>query len=391
MGEEDAAAEGGPTGPVHNTITGGAFHLVIQGRDFQNVTLQLPPQVTPALSGLPGASRTFTGRDEHLDRMLEGLAPDGTGRQRAELVTVVAGLAGIGKTELVVQTAVRALKNPGWFPGGVLFVDLFGYDPGRRLSPEQALDGWLRALSIPGEHIPAGLQELQRLYRSVLAAYAEQGRRILVIIDNASTEEQARPLLPTDGTNAALVTSRHTLDGLEDALLTDLHVLDDHASTTLLDQALRRARGDSDTRVADDPDAAAAIARLCAGLPLALRIAAAILAAAPTRPAASLATALKAKHTRLNRLRRPERAVRAAFDLSYQLLNEAPPTCSGCCPSTPAPTCPPKPPPTWPTAIRIRPRNCCSTWPMRTSSSTDTCGADGGCTTWSACSPTNTD
>ncbi|MFE5681380.1 tetratricopeptide repeat protein, partial [Streptomyces erythrochromogenes] len=309
---------------MYNTFTGGAVHVVFQGRDFQDVTVQLPPKITPALSGLPGASRTFTGRDETLDRMLEALAPDGTGRQRAELVTVVAGLAGIGKTELVVQTAVRARNNPGWFPGGVLFVDLFGYDPDRRLSPEQALDGWLRALGIPGEHIPDGLQELQRLYRSVLAAYAEQGRRILVIIDNASTEEQARPLLPTDGTTAALVTSRHTLDGLEDARLTDLDVLDDHASATLLDQALRRARGDSDTRMADDPDAAAAIARLCAGLPLALRIAAAILAAAPTRPAPSLATALKAEHTRLNKLRRPDRAVRAAFDLSYQLLDDEP-------------------------------------------------------------------
>lgn len=296
------------------------FHAVIQGQD---ITVQLPPQVTPALSGLPEASQTFTGRDENLDQMLEALAPDGTGRQRAVLVTAVAGLAGIGKTELVVQTAVRARKNPGWFPGGVLFVDLFGYDPGRRLSPERALDGWLRALGMPGEHIPAGLQDRQRLYRSVLAAYAEQGRRILVIIDNASTTEQARPLLPTDGTTAALVTSRHTLDGL-DARLTDLDVLDDHTSAALLDQALRRARGDSDTRVADDPDAAAAIARLCAGLPLALRIAAALLAAAPARPAASLATALQAEHTRLDKLRRPDRAVRAAFDLSYRLLDDDP-------------------------------------------------------------------
>ncbi|MFD9864820.1 hypothetical protein [Streptomyces alboflavus] len=153
----------------------------------------------------------------------------------------------------------------------------------------------------------------------MLAAYAREHRRILVVVDNASTADQAGPLLPTDGTTAALVTSRHTLDGL-DARLHDLDTLDETASTTLLDQALRHARGTQDTRINDDPQAATVIARLCAGLPLALRIAAAILAAAPTRPAASLAAALQAGHTRLDKLARPDRAVRAAFDLSYQHL-----------------------------------------------------------------------
>ncbi|MET8857201.1 tetratricopeptide repeat protein, partial [Streptomyces sp. NPDC004579] len=306
-------------GSTSNMITGGIFfHAIIQGRD---ITVQLPPAITPALSGLPAPASAFTGRDLHVEQLLAELAPvtEGAGGQRPVVVSAVSGLAGIGKTELAVQTATQALKQSDWFPGGVLFTDLAGYDPERRLSPERALEGLLRALAIPGEHIPGGLEDRQRLYRSVLAAYAREGRRILVVVDNASTACQTAPLLPTDGITAALVTSRHTLDGL-DARLHDLDTLDNTASIAVLDQALRHARGHHDTRFIDDSEAAATIARLCAGLPLALRIAAAVLAVAPTRPAASLATALQAEHTRLDKLARPDRAVRAAFDLSYQHL-----------------------------------------------------------------------
>ncbi|MFJ3500029.1 tetratricopeptide repeat protein [Streptomyces sp. NPDC090135] len=317
------AHEGGAT---VNTVSGGVFfHTVVQGRD---ITVQLPPAITPALSGLPPRAPAFTGRDRHVEQLLADLAPrpapvlddDGGGApQRAVLVSAVSGLGGIGKTELAVQTAALALRQPGWFPGGVLFTDLAGYDPERRLSPERALEGLLRALAVPGEHIPHSLEDRQRLYRSVLAAYAAEGRRVLVVIDNASTTDQAAPLLPADGITAALVTSRHTLDGL-DARLHDLDTLDESAATDLLDLAVRHARGSDDTRISDDPASAVLIARLCAGLPLALRIAAATLAATPTRPAASLATALRAEHSRLDKLARLDRAVRAAFDLSYRIL-----------------------------------------------------------------------
>ncbi|MGW6974293.1 tetratricopeptide repeat protein, partial [Streptomyces sp. NPDC054952] len=312
-------SEAGEGVETSNTINGGIFfHAVIQGRD---ITVQLPPAIDPALAGLPKPASAFTGRDRHVKQLLADLAPatGDEGGQRTVLVSAVSGLAGIGKTELAVQTASQALGRPGWFPGGVLFVDLFGYDPERRLSPERALEGLLRALAVPGEHIPGGLEDRQRLYRSVLAAYSREGRRILVVVDNASTAGQAAPLLPTDGTTAALVTSRHTLDGL-DARLHDLDTLDEASSTAVLDQALRHARGSDDTRFTDDAEAATVIARLCAGLPLALRIAAAILAASPTRPASHLAAALQAEHTRLDKLARPDRAVRAAFDLSYRHL-----------------------------------------------------------------------
>jgi tetratricopeptide (TPR) repeat protein len=305
---------------VTNRIEGGIFfHAVIQGRDINVV---LPREISPALSGLPRASPAFTGRDDEVQQLLAGLAPGsrdgGASPQAAVPVALVTGLAGVGKTELVVQTARKALRDQGWFPGGVLFVDLFGYDTERRLSPEQALDGLLRALGVPGEHIPDGSQDRSRLYRSVLAALAREGRRILVVIDNVSTADQARPLLPGDGTCAALVTSRHTLD--LDARLHDVGVLDEGACVELLRQTLLNARGPSDTRVEDDPEGAAEIARLCAGLPLAARIAAALLADFPSRPLSSVAADLDTAHTRLDRLRREDRAVRAALDLSYGQL-----------------------------------------------------------------------
>ncbi|MFE8991086.1 tetratricopeptide repeat protein [Streptomyces collinus] len=301
---------------VDNTITGGLFfHAVVQGRD---ITVQLPPQITPALSGLPSPSVAFTGRDDLVGALLRDLDP---GQERAAPVSVLAGLAGVGKTELALQVASRAQRRPGWFPGGVLFIDLFGYSSDLRMSPGSALASLLRALAIPGEHIPAAMEDRRRLYHSVLAHYAREGQRILVVVDNASTPDQARPLLPPDGVTAALVTSRHTLDGL-DVRLHDLGSLDEAASVRVLDQNLRHSRGEHDTRITDDAAAAGDIARLCAGLPLALRIAAALLAASPVRPASSLADALRAEHSRLDALRRPDRAVRAAFDLSYRLLDD---------------------------------------------------------------------
>ncbi|WP_158224205.1 tetratricopeptide repeat protein [Micromonospora wenchangensis] len=300
-------------GTTSNTITGGVFlNAVVQGHA---VTVTLPPQVTPA--GLPRATTSFTGRETEVELLLKELAPGaGSG---AGPVSAVAGLAGVGKTELVVQAATRAQRRPGWFPGGVLFVDMFGYDPQRRLSPGAALLGLLQVLGLPGEYIPAGEQDRAALFRSVLAAYAAQDRRLLLVIDNAATVAQVTPLLPSDDSTATLITSRHTL--AVGARLHDLDVLDVETSVRLLADQLQQLRGPADTRGHDEPQAAAEIAELCAGLPLALHIAAGLLADTGTRTLASLAEALRAAHTRLDRLSREDRAVRAAFDLSYRQLS----------------------------------------------------------------------
>ncbi|MGW2964984.1 tetratricopeptide repeat protein, partial [Streptomyces sp. NPDC001220] len=319
-------ADGG--GQTLNTFSGGiSFHAVIQGRD---ITVQLPPEITPALGGLEAPSPAFTGRTKDLEAVLGVLAPGGSpdGGPQAVLVSAVSGLAGVGKTELAKKAGTEAWKERGWFPGGVLFIDLAGYDPERRLTPERALEGLLRAMGIPGEHIPNGLEDRQRLYRSVLAAYAEESRRILVVIDNASTADQAAPLLPADGINAALVTSRHTL--AIGARLHDLNVLEKPEAVQMLEAELRVARGEGDTRITQALGQAAKIADLCARLPLALNIAASLLAENDTvaedgtmdYTAADLASELRAEHTRLDELSYEERAVRAAFDLSYQRLDQ---------------------------------------------------------------------
>jgi tetratricopeptide (TPR) repeat protein len=304
--------------PNHGTseylhqISGGIFfNVVVQG---QNVTVLMPPQITPALAGLPGASRSFTGRGAVLSEMLALLDP---ACHTAAPAVAVAGLAGVGKTELAVQAARHALRQ-GWFPGGVLFVDMLGNNAS--LAKPGAVAGrLLHALGIAREHIPAEGQDRLRLYQSVLAALADHGRRILVLLDNAASAEQVRPLLPADGINRAIVTSRQTL-GLLDARLVDLGVLAEQDGITLLHEVLQVANGPGDTRVSEHRSDAAEISRLCGYLPLALRIVAALLADDPGLPLAALAADLAGEHARLDELAYGETAVRSAFDLSYQRL-----------------------------------------------------------------------
>ena len=186
-----------------------------------------------ALAQLPAVTAGFTGRDDEL-AVLAGLL-DPAGSAGPVVVSAVAGLAGVGKTTLAVE-AGHAARQRGWFGGGVLFIDLHGYDEAP-VEPAQALDALLRALGVPAEHIPPTAEERAGLYRSVLAQISDP---VLVIADNASSEAQVRPLLPGTGPHKVLVTSRHTLAGL-DARLVDVTVLDETAAVELLDAALRAA------------------------------------------------------------------------------------------------------------------------------------------------------
>lgn len=273
-------------------------------------------RTAPALSGLPAPSGTFTGRDTAVTVLLSALDPGAIGEGPS--VHVVAGLPGVGKSELVRQVAHRAQDRDGWF-AGVLAVELYGYDPARRQGPDEALASMLRGLGIDHEHIPVGLEDRARLYRSTLRSRADQGQRTLIVLDDAMDSEQVRPLLPGDARTPVLITSRHTLSDL-DARLHDLAVLDPADSVDLLRLVLRGSRGKGDTRVEDALDTAEAIARQCGHLPLALRIVAALLADQPGRPLSSMAQALDDEHRRLRRLSRGNLAVRAAFELSYQHL-----------------------------------------------------------------------
>ncbi|QXE38688.1 ATP-binding protein [Streptomyces sp. GMY02] len=299
----------------HNLVSGDLITVGNVGRDF---VLQVPERITPALEGLPAPTRLFSGRSTYLDDLAQALDPDQADDCVAHVVT---GMPGVGKTELVLQVAARALRREGWFPGGVLFVDLFGYDPERRLPPEQALAGFLRALGVPAEHVPAEAQERARLYATILRTYADAGRRLLVVLDNAAAAEDVRLLLPSDGATAVLITSRHALGvpGTRTHRLTELQPAE---AVALLEDGLTAANGASDTRVADAPTVAAEIARLCGRLPLALQIVTALLADQPDRPLAAMARDLaEARDERLDELEREEAAVRTAFHLSYRRLD----------------------------------------------------------------------
>jgi tetratricopeptide (TPR) repeat protein len=224
-------------------------------------------------------------------------------------------MPGSGKTELALQAAHQALEGCRWFDG-VLHVDLFGYDPQRQVDPVRALGGWLLNLGIDVQDIPVDIQGREQMFRAELRSRAERGRPILVIVDNASSVEQVQPLLPGDSSSGVLVTSRHVLD--LGGRVHRLGELDDGDAVEVIRRSLWEIWGDADTRVVDQPDDALSLARLCGRLPLALRIVAGLLADVPTQALAQMADDLRQE--RLNGLEREERAVRAAFDLSYRNL-----------------------------------------------------------------------
>ena len=310
-------------GETRNIVGGGLQQQpVLQGRDFSNLTFVTHQAAAApvALAQLPALVAGFTGREAELAQLAGLLNP--AGDAPAVVVSAVAGLPGVGKTALAIQ-AGHAACEAGWFAGGVLFVDLHGYDDAL-VQPHQALDSVLRALGVPGEHIPSGTEERAGLYRSVLAQIAEP---VLVVADNASSEAQVRLLLPGPGPHRVLVTSRHTLAGLSARLL-DVTVLDERAGIALLDNVLRAARP-VDDRISAAPTTAVRLAGVCGGLPLALRIAGALLSADPALTAAELAEELADEIGRLEALRYDDggaisaSSVSAAFELSYRQLDAA--------------------------------------------------------------------
>jgi tetratricopeptide (TPR) repeat protein/transcriptional regulator with XRE-family HTH domain len=244
------------------------------------------PAVVPRQ--LPPGVRHFTGRAAEL-AALSGLA-DQARRDEPGMVVIsaIGGTAGVGKTALAVHWAHRAGDQ---FPDGQLYVNLRGYDPRRPVPAADALAGFLRALGVPGPDIPAGTEERAARYRSLLA-----GQRMLVLLDNAKSAEQVRPLLPAAAGCMVVVTSRDALAGLvarDGAARLDLDLLPLPEAAELL----RRLIGE---RAQADPAATDALARRCARLPLALRVAAELTAARPADSLAGLVVELADLQRRLD-------------------------------------------------------------------------------------------
>ncbi|HEY2578729.1 MAG TPA: helix-turn-helix transcriptional regulator [Streptosporangiaceae bacterium] len=234
------------------------------------VPRQLPPPV-------PG----FTGRTAEL-RALAGLLDTDGMSPGTVVISAADGMAGVGRTALAVHWAHQIADG---FPDGQLYVNLRGGTAGQAAAtpPEEALATFLRAMGVAAGDIPADGQERAARYRSMLA-----GRQVLVLLGNAGSAEQVRPLLPGSPACVVVVTSRDVLsglvarDGARRLVLGPMSAADSGALLT-------RLIGD---RAAADPAATAALAARCDRLPLALRVAAGLALAHPDAPLADLANEL---------------------------------------------------------------------------------------------------
>ena len=220
-------------------------------------------------------------------------------------IAVVSGAGGLGKTTLAVHAAHQVRAK---FPDGQLYVDLLGASA-QPAEPGEVLARFLRDLGIEGEKVPAREDERAALYRTTLV-----GRRVLILLDNARDAAQVRPLLPGSSSCAVLVTARNRTSDLASTRFVDLNVLEDTEALVLFSRVV------GDDRAAAEPDATAEVLVACAGLPLAIRICAARLAARRQWRIATLAGRLRSEHRRLDELSIGDLAVRASFQVSYDSL-----------------------------------------------------------------------
>ena len=301
------------------------LHAAILRQD-QSLTAPAPPAAasaaaSPVPAQLPLAVPGFTGRAAELAR-LDALLPPGDGAGTtsttspaapvAVAVTVISGTPGVGKTALAVHWAHRITHR---FPDGQLHADLRGYGPaGTAVSPSEALHGFLLALGVPPERIPADLDARTALYRTRLA-----GRQILIVLDNARDPAQVRPLLPGTPGCLAVITSRQQLTPLvvtEDARPLALDLMTDAEARDLLAARLGRQRASTEPGAVDE------IIASCARLPLALALAAARAAGRPGFTLAELAAELRDAQSGLDALGADDPATdpRAVFSWSYHAL-----------------------------------------------------------------------
>ena len=271
---------------------------------------EMPPDVTG-----------FYGRPHELKIVLS-LLQAATGPN----VILVTGVPGVGKTALAIRAGHEATRQ-GFFPGGVLYINMQGYDRTRRVSPTRALGRFLRALGISGEQIPPTVEERAGLCRVLLREWAIKGRRLLIILDNVSSTQQVLPLLPSDHSITqerikVIVTSRHALGGINGARVIELDLLDNSSAQQVILEDLYAAFP-TDPRL-NDHAGLQELTQLCECLPLALKVVSAILVSEPELPLVAVISALADDDTRLDSLELFDQgpAVRSAFDLSYRALTD---------------------------------------------------------------------
>ncbi|MFD3486002.1 ATP-binding protein [Streptomyces sp. NPDC058665] len=264
----------------------------------------------PTPRQLPGNIRHFVNRTAELERLDATLHGE---RDRSVVpVFVIAGTAGAGKTSLALRWAHRLRDQ---YSDGHLYVNLRGYDAGEPLTARDVLPQLLIALGLPAAAVPDSTQAAAALYRSVLA-----DRKVLIVLDNAATVAQVRPLLPGNANCLTVVTSRGRLSGLsvrDGAYRLTLGTLPEQEAVALLREVTADFRTDPEDELIE-------LARMCAHLPLALRIAAERAADRPHMRLQELISDLRDESALWDALSTGDEeeaeAVRAVFAWSYQAL-----------------------------------------------------------------------
>ncbi|MFD8105787.1 AfsR/SARP family transcriptional regulator [Streptomyces microflavus] len=301
---------GGPGGAGSSDGSGGPARPAAPGRsDGSGPAGRAHPhpraRARARRNDLPGDTACLVGREEELALLTAPVSPEGVS------VVAVDGTAGVGKTALVVRAA-RAIGDA--YPDGCLFVDLHTHGAAHEsVGPERALRRLLRAVRGSGDEIPDDLDDVADLVAAWRAATSEL--RLLLVVDDARSAAQVRPLLPAGPGSRVLVAGRQRLLGLDADLRLTVEPLDTGDAVGLLRELIGESRADR------EPEEAAELARRCGGLPLALRIASARLQNRPSWTLAFLAGRMSDDVRGLGELRAGDRSVEAAFRMSYDQLS----------------------------------------------------------------------
>ncbi|MFE2875803.1 BTAD domain-containing putative transcriptional regulator [Streptomyces roseus] len=263
-----------------------------------------PPRPRTPVNELPGVTGVLVGRGRERALLAAPFPPDAVG------VSAVDGIAGVGKSALVVRAAQESRDQ---YPDGCLFVDLGAHGPGRqRLSPQRVLRRLLRTIGTADSEVPADLDELTAAWRAATGSL-----RLLLVLDDALASAQIRPLIPAGPGSMVIVASRQRLAGLDADRRITLEPLGPDDAQALLGHLV------GEERTARERPATRELARLCGGLPLALRIAGTRLQTRPVWTFAHLVDRMADDDRRLGELRAGDRSVEAAFRLSYEQLTPA--------------------------------------------------------------------
>ncbi|MFB4276426.1 MULTISPECIES: tetratricopeptide repeat protein [unclassified Nonomuraea] len=289
---------------VHNDVTGVVHGPLVQAHDiFGGIHFHTVASL-PAPSQLPPRPRLVDR--ESVIAHLDALREEATDVPLAVLLT---GSVGVGKSALSLAWAHMIRER---FPDGQLYTDLRGHSTDIPASPHEVLGDFLQSLGVPTDLIPGELAQRSALYRTVT-----RDQRVLVVLDDAITAAQVRPLLPASSASITVVTSRYRLAGLLMHGVRGVYVdrFDAEASLALLRDAL------GSDRLEQQHEAAAELVELCMRLPLALSVAAARLAARPSWPIREMVAALAEEQRALAALTiGDDVAMRSALDLSYRAL-----------------------------------------------------------------------